>query len=102
MGIPMLARRRVKNIFRSSPAANEEVLVSLSSEGIEMKGNLSSGSIKWDAVIKVVESESHLLFYSSASLPFLYFRLSELDSDGHRNSLRQLIRHKLGERAYIH
>jgi len=99
--IPVLTRRRVKKIFKSVPAADEEMLITLSKEGVEMKGELSSGILKWDGVTKVVESESHLLFYSSSAPPFLYFRLSELDSDNSRDSLKRLVRNKLGDRAYM-
>lgn len=98
---PLLARRRVKKYFDSSPIINDETLVEFSNEGIKTTGNLSSSFVKWGAITKVVESETDLMFYTgNESLPW-YIPKTALVSDRALNSVKSCLRQNLVEKAKL-
>lgn len=98
---PWLARRRVTKYFKSSPLMNDESVIEFSERGIKSTGNLSSSFVKWEAVVKAVESKTDLMFYTSASFPGLYIAKNAFNSDADLDSVKALLRQTLDEKALL-
>ena len=95
---PLTLKRAIKKQYESSPAMQEERSVVISNEGIESSGKLASGTIKWEAIIKGVESETDFIFYTTSKFSN-FIPKNAFVSEDDVNFLRCLSRAKLGDKA---
>lgn len=95
---PFILKRSISKQYKSSPAMQEENNIVFSIEGIKTTTNLASSTLKWEAIVKALESETEFLFYTSNKfahfIPKSIFA-SEIDV----SSVRSLTRAKLGDKA---
>ncbi len=95
---PLILKRTIAKQYESSPAMQEEKDVLISDQGIESSSELASGTIKWEAIIKGVESKTDFIFYTTSKFGhFIPKRVFSTEADV--NSLRCLSRGKLGDKA---
>jgi hypothetical protein len=97
---PALMKRSVAKQIKSSPALNEEQAICFSTEGIEISGELFSQKIKWEAIIKAIESETDFIFYTTRDSG-KFFPKTAFVSETDANFIRCLARAKLGDKAEI-
>ena len=85
---------------RSVPGSDDVYTFTFSEEGIAISGSLRSANLKWEAIVKVRESGSDFLFYTTKRfaqfLPKRAFRQNEEMSE-----LRVLLGQKLGHKAQL-
>lgn len=101
MGLFRLVQiRNIGKNLKRAPAAQGKHVWSVSDEGISVVGPLSTGDMKWEAIVKVRESKSDFFFYTSKSFS-LFLPKRVLTNEGQIAELRQLLRGKLGNRAKL-
>lgn len=98
---PWFAKRRVTKYFKSSPIMNDEILVEFLDEGIKSTGKLSSSLVTWGAIVKAVESNTDLIFYTGPAWPGLHIAKKAFDSDEDLDSVKVLLHQTLNEKAVL-
>jgi hypothetical protein len=104
LGLYFMQRWNLRRIFRahlrSSPSAQSVQVFNFAEDGIRMTGALHNLEIKWDAIVKALESRhDFFLYFAKNSAYFLPKRAFE--SAEHQSELRGLLKRKLGESAKL-
>lgn len=93
-------RRVIGRQLKSNPAAQGIQRYSISEAGIGMTGSLHNLDLKWEAIIKAVESRyDFFLYFSKVGAYFL--PKTALANEHQQEELRRLLKTKLGERARL-
>jgi hypothetical protein len=93
-----LLRRQVSNQIESSPAMRQPQTIRFDEEGIEGQTLLSSGTVKWEAVIEATESQDDLFFFTSKKFA-MFVPKDAFEGPQDIDAVRQLATAKLGEKA---
>lgn len=96
--VPYLLRRRVKKLIESSPAMNQPQRVIFDEGGVEGDTILSSGSVKWDAIIEATESEDDLFFFTAKHVA-MFIPKRSFSSPEKQSDVRRLVLARMGLRA---
>jgi hypothetical protein len=95
-----IQRLNIGRQVKSVPGSDDVYTFTFSEEGITISGSLRSANLKWEAIVKVRESESDFLFYTTKRfaqfLPKRAFRQNE-----EMKELRVLLGRQLGNRAQL-
>ena len=92
--------RNARRQFKTNNSLREARHVIFSEQGIESSASDSSGKVAWTALHQIIETpESFLLFYSSAVFAVIPKR--SMESEAQIQTLRDLIRQKLGTKAQL-
>jgi hypothetical protein len=93
-------RFNIARQLKSVPAINEPYIYTFTENELAIAGRLSSTNIKWEAIVKVRESKTDFLFYTTKSFAqFLPKRAFEDTEE--MNELRVLLTRNLGDRAQL-
>ena len=63
IGIPLAQRRGASRTFNTMPAAQGERVYTFDGDDITLAGGLSSGVVKWKAIVRVVETPDLFLLF---------------------------------------
>ena len=97
---PWLMKRTIKKHFEASPSSNKEFLITFSDEGISSESELASNFTKWQAVVKVVESQSDILFYYG-NKPTWFLPKSAIESPDDLVLLNALLQKSVNENTIL-
>jgi len=96
----LIQRLSIGRQVKAVPGSDDLYTFTFSEEGIAISGSLRSANLKWEAIVKVRESASDFLFYTTKRvaqfLPKRAFKQSE-----EMNELRVLLGQKLGNKAQL-
>jgi hypothetical protein len=95
---PFFLKRAITKQCKSSPLMLEEQSVVFADEGIEFSSSLSSSKIKWDAIVKAIESNTDFLFYIGSKTAY-FIPKETIGSEIDIIWLRGFSRAKLGDKA---
>lgn len=94
-------RRIIRQQLKSSPSAQSPQIYTFSDAGISMTGALHNLDLKWEAIVKALESKHDFFLYPSKS--FAYFLPKKAFVSGEQQAeLRSMLRSKLGEKAKLY
>jgi hypothetical protein len=95
------ARRLVRQQLKSSPAAQSPQIYNFSDVGINMTGALHNMDLKWEAIIKALESKHDFFLYVSKSVAYFLPKKAFLSGE-QQAELRSMLKSKLGEKAKLY
>ena len=84
--------------MKSSPALQQPQRITFDEDGIEGETILSSGQVKWEAIIEATESEQDFYFFTSKKFAYFVPKLAFENKDD-LEALRELAIKRLGEKA---
>jgi hypothetical protein len=96
--MPHTRRRQVRRRYASMPLVAGPQKYSLTTQGIEVSSAAGSTFLRWEAVLKAIESKEFLLLYLS-NAQAIYVPKRVIDSESTLEAVRQLLRTHLGDRA---
>ena len=68
VGIPLAQRWGAARTFRATPAARGERIFTVDEDAITIDGGLSSGTLTWPAIVRVVETRDLFLLFLSKQM----------------------------------
>jgi len=95
---PWRIRLRLEKYFESYPVMTDALDIEISDEGIRSTGKLSSSFISWAAFVKVIESKTDLIFYTTGS-PGLLLPKASFASEEQFLSVRAFVAETIGPKA---
>ena len=96
----LIATWNVSRQLRNAPAAQGSHIWTIGSEGINIAGPISRGDLKWEAIIKVLESKHDFFFYTAPKFAQFLPKRS-VSGDESLASLRKLITERMGQKAKV-
>lgn len=100
IAMPMYEDWNVRRQVKNTPAAEGLFTCTFSNEGLHLVGSLEEFEWKWEALVRVVESDEDFHFYGSESfVKFLPKRA--FISDSQQNQLRMLLKTRIGHKAQL-
>jgi L-lactate permease len=94
-------RRIIRRQLKSNPSAQSPQIYNISDAGISMTGALHNLDLKWEAIVKVLESKQDFFLYISKGVA--YFLPKQAFASGEQEAeLRGILRSKLGEKAKVY
>ena len=95
-----IATWNISRQLRNAPAAQGSHTWTIGLDGINIAGPLSRGDLKWEAIIKVLESKEDFFFYTAPKFAQFLPKRSVL-GDESLVRLRTLITERLGKKARV-
>ncbi|NNE99452.1 MAG: YcxB family protein [Pyrinomonadaceae bacterium] len=89
----------ISSQYKSSPLLQEKQFVTFEDEGIRAKTSLSEGLTKWEAILKIIETEKDFFFFIS-NRSALFIPKNELVPQVH-DQIRLFSRVKHGDKASL-
>ena len=74
--LPWLTRRAFRRRFRSNPMLGGERSLTLREDGLAMESRAGSAVVRWPALLRVVESDEHFLFYYTPQCAYYLPRMA--------------------------
>jgi hypothetical protein len=99
--LPRWTKWRVKRFFQSSPISNQELRIEFSNEGIRSTGELSSSFVKWEAITRAAESDTHLMLHTNNEKFGWFVPKNAFASHHDLDIVKVLIRAVLSDRAKL-
>jgi hypothetical protein len=96
----LIDRQRIRNQVTRTPSARGYHKYIFSDSGIRISSDLSDTEMKWEALVKVIESDEDIFFYQSPAFARFLPKRS-LTGESQLSQLRDLMRAKLGNKVKV-